>query len=332
VAASLMNVRRLEASRLVGEQVRLLEAIGDPTLTVGLLPMAVLVKHETAEMAEVLRLSQRMIDLADDDFTKGNLVFGSPLTYCLPLRGIARASLGMAGWRQDFERAMVAARHADTMARASAVYYTYLSGLAFGLLLPDDTARAHSAANYEFVKQAGEDFAESLAETVHGVVLACRDGADRATGIELLKHARERAGQQFALTTLPIANSYLARELSRRGDLDGAIELARTTVDGLITSPRCVWLALATTTLVEPLLARGADKDLDEANVAIDRLAAAPTDPGYVVNDIAVLRLRALLAQARGDTGSYRAFRDRYRAMATSLGFEGHIAMAEAMA
>jgi hypothetical protein len=32
-----------------------------------------------------------------------------------------------------------------------------------------------------------------------------------------------------------------------------------------------------------------------------------------------------------GDETSYRDYRDRYRAMATSLGFEGHIAWAEAM-
>jgi hypothetical protein len=41
--------------------------------------------------------------------------------------------------------------------------------------------------------------------------------------------------------------------------------------------------------------------------------------------------LRAQLAHARGNHASYRAFRDRYRAMAMSLGFEGHIAIAEAM-
>jgi len=44
-----------------------------------------------------------------------------------------------------------------------------------------------------------------------------------------------------------------------------------------------------------------------------------------------VLRLRALLAQARRDTDSYRAYRDRYRAMATSLGYQGHMAIAAAM-
>jgi hypothetical protein len=34
---------------------------------------------------------------------------------------------------------------------------------------------------------------------------------------------------------------------------------------------------------------------------------------------------------AQGDDTAYRDYRDRYRAMATSLGFEGHIAWAEAM-
>ena len=36
-------------------------------------------------------------------------------------------------------------------------------------------------------------------------------------------------------------------------------------------------------------------------------------------------------AEYKQVTVLYRAFRDRYRAMATSLGFEGHMAMAEAM-
>jgi adenylate cyclase len=52
-----------------------------------------------------------------------------------------------------------------------------------------------------------------------------------------------------------------------------------------------------------------------------------------VLHEISLLRLRALLARARGDEGTYRDFRDRFRLilMATSLGFEGHIAIAEAM-
>ena len=44
-----------------------------------------------------------------------------------------------------------------------------------------------------------------------------------------------------------------------------------------------------------------------------------------------LLRLRTLLAPARGDESAYRDYRDRYRDMAKTLGFEGHIAWAEAM-
>ena len=68
-----------------------------------------------------------------------------------------------------------------------------------------------------------------------------------------------------------------------------------------------------------------------EAEAAITRLADAPADDGLAIREIWLLRLRALLARARGDKAGYRDYRDRYRAMATSLGFEGHMAWAEAM-
>ena len=87
----------------------------------------------------------------------------------------------------------------------------------------------------------------------------------------------------------------------------------------------------STFALVETLLDRGADGDVGEAEAAIDRLAAAPTDEGLVIRDIWLLRLQALLARAHGDDARYREHRDHYRDMAKSLGFEGHIAWAEAM-
>ncbi len=87
----------------------------------------------------------------------------------------------------------------------------------------------------------------------------------------------------------------------------------------------------ATAALVESLLRRGSDTDKQEAAAAIERLAAVPTDPGFVLNEIPLLRMRALLARAHGGEAAYCDYRDRYRAMATSLGFEGDIAWAEAM-
>jgi hypothetical protein len=82
---------------------------------------------------------------------------------------------------------------------------------------------------------------------------------------------------------------------------------------------------------VETLLDRGADDDVAEAEAAIERLAATPADEGLAVRDIWLLRLRALLARAQRDETGYRDYRDRYRARATSLGFEGHMKWAEAM-
>jgi len=70
-------------------------------------------------------------------------------------------------------------------------------------------------------------------------------------------------------------------------------------VDELFNCGGCIWTALATSVLVEALLQRGGEGDLDEAESAIDQLAAVPTDPGFVVHEISLLRLRALLARAR---------------------------------
>jgi hypothetical protein len=68
-----------------------------------------------------------------------------------------------------------------------------------------------------------------------------------------------------------------------------------------------------------------------EAEAAIERLAVAPADEGLVMRDVWLLRLRALLAQAQGDEAAYANLRDRYRNIAKTLGFEGHIDWAEAM-
>ncbi len=76
----------------------------------------------------------------------------------------------------------------------------------------------------------------------------------------------------------------------------------------------------------------GADGDLAEAEAAIERLAAAPADGSLIAREIWLSRLRALLARAQGDAATHAHFRDRYREMAGTLCFEGHIAWADTMA
>ena len=134
------------------------------------------------------------------------------------------------------------------------------------------------------------------------------------------------------LSELPIVDVYSARERARCGDRDDAVPLIRAAVDHLFRDERLLaWGIPATGVLVEILLDRGAAADAAEAQAAIERLAAARADEGLVIRDIWLLRLRALLARAHGDDTAYRDYRDRYRDMARTLGFEGHMAWAEAM-
>jgi hypothetical protein len=105
----------------------------------------------------------------------------------------------------------------------------------------------------------------------------------------------------------------------------------RAAVDQLFCGGQLLALGIpATGVLVETLLERGADADVAEAEAAIERPAVAPADKGLAIREIWLLRLPALLARAHGDAAAYTDLRDRYRDMATSLGFEGHMKWAEA--
>jgi adenylate cyclase len=332
VVAQYANGHRREASRLATEHTALLESIGDPTLTVACAYAAMAAKHETAEMADVLRLAQRVIDLAGADPTTGNLILGSPLAVAITFRGAARWCLGIPSWKDDFAQAAAMARAVDPVSLAAVVYFTYPLAIPGGALLADATALRETADALAIAERSGDELALHLTRFARGITLAHLDGPEREAGFALLAQAREAAVQgRFTLQVVPVVDIHVAQQKARSGDLDGAIGLARTVLEDLFDSGGAIWSALATTVLVEALLARGADDDLREAQAAIERLAAVPTDPGFVLNEISLLRLRALLARARGEEAGYREFRNRYRAGATQCGFEGHMALAEAM-
>jgi hypothetical protein len=91
-----------------------------------------------------------------------------------------------------------------------------------------------------------------------------------------------------------------------------------------------LYRGVSATVLVELLLRRGTDDDLRQAEAAIERLAAVPTDPGLVLYEIPLLRLRGLVAQARGDDVAYRKFMESYRTNAAVAGFEALITAPDA--
>ena len=334
VAERAFKDRIPEASQLASEAMALIESIGDPTLTVGLSGVPIFAKTESAEYWDVLRWSQRVIDLADGDPSKGNFIVGSPLAVALAQRADARYSLGRPGWRDDVEQALAMARSADPISFTTVVSYVYFGGIPGGVLVADDRSVRESEDALRIAERSGDDFALASARMTLGLALVHRQpAAERDRGQQLLTEVREMYVRwQLHLCDLPTVDVYLARERFRCGDRDEAIRLMRTAADDLFREGRLLgWGMTATGVLVNALLERGADGDVSEAEAAIERLAAAPTDDGVVARDIWLLRLRALLARAQGDAAEYAHLRDRYRAMAKTLEFEGHIAWAEAM-
>jgi class 3 adenylate cyclase len=323
-----------EASQLASEAMALIESVGDATLTVGLSFAPILAKMESAELCDVLRWSQRVIDLADGDPSRGNFIFGSPLALAFATRGLARYCLGRPGWRDDLRHGLAMSHSADPMSRVQVVGFVYGPVIPFGVLRPDEGAMGEIEDALPIAERSGDDLALAIARRTLGVALVhCQSAAERDRGQQLLAEvSKVFLGQGYGLGELPIANVYLARERVRRGDRDDAIPLMRAAVGHLFRDGRLLgWGVPATGVLVETLLDRVADSDLAEADAAIERLAAAPADDGLVIREIWLLRLRAMLARARGDAAAYTDFRDRYRDMARTLDFEGHIAWADAM-
>jgi hypothetical protein len=329
------HARMPEASQLASEAWALTESIGDPTLTVGLSNLLLYAKMESAEWNDMLRWSQTVTALADEDPSKGNFIFGSPLAGALTMRAIARYCLGRPGWHDDTHRALAMARGADPMSYATIFGIVYGVGIAHGVVRPDAYAVREIEDALRIAERSGDDLAVSNARIALGIALVHRQtAAECDRGQKLLTETSEvfqRRGHSLA--ELPIVKVYLARERVRRGDRDDAVSLMRAAVDHLFRGRQLLmWSVPATGVLVETLLDRGADDDVAEAEAAIERLAAAPTHDGFVVRDVLLLRLRALLARARGDASVYADLWDRYRAEAKTLGFEGHIEWAEAMA
>jgi len=329
------QARMREASQLASEAMTLIESMGDENLTVGLSPPVIYAKGERTEWCDGLRWSQRVIDLADGDPSKGNLIIGSPLALALTTRGMARYHLGRPGWHEDLRHSLDMARSVDPMTYARVVSWVYFPGVPLGVLRADDLAVREIEDALKIAERSGDEVASAFSGATLGVALAHRNtAAECERGHKLLAEASEvflRRGHN--LCNLPLVEVYTARGKARREDRDDALALMRATVDQLFHEGwLLMWGIAATGVLAETLLDRGADGDVAEAEAAIERLAAAPADDGLVMRDIWLLRLRALLAKARNDDARYREYRDRYRNMARTLGFEGHIDWAEAMA
>src|ERR1700742_1524841 len=320
-----------KAAQVASEQSELLESIGDPTLTVALLFAAIYAKCEAGEMIESLRLADRLIDLADGDPTKGNLILGSPLSTAIAMRGHVKMCLGIEGWLDDAATSIAMAAPLDSTSYVFALLWKYVASIPLGALPPDETAMRETAEALQIAEQTSDDFILGMGRLSRGLALVSRDGPQREAGLDLLTQTRHAAvAERFSLSALSIADPEFAMEKARVGDLDGAIDMVRAIVDGAYESGDMIWRGRATEVLAQLLLRRGSVGDQQNAQAAIDRLGAVPTDPGFVLHELALLRSRALLALARGDENGYRNFLEQHRAKAAAAGFDALIVNAGA--
>ncbi len=206
-----------EALQLASEAWALIESLGDPALTVGLSFTAIYAKIESAEWREVLRWSQRVIDLADGDPSKGNFLFGSPLALAFTTRAMARYCLGRPGWRDDQQQGLAMARSADPVSYAVVVGgYVYFGAIPLGALRSNDSAVREIEEALRIAERSGDDVALAIARLTLGVALVHRHTApERDRGQKLLAEVSEvflRRG--YLLGDLPMVEVYLAREYS----------------------------------------------------------------------------------------------------------------------
>jgi class 3 adenylate cyclase len=320
-----------EASQLASEHLKLLEAVNDPALTVGLSFIGIIIKALSAEMQAVLQWSQSTIELAEGHPTKGSHVLNSPLALALGTRAVARYSLGIPGWYDDLDRAFSYARTADAMSHATLIVYKYDLAVAGGVLPADDTALREIGLAVQKCERSGDDFALAQARMSMGFALIHHDAADSDCGVALLEQVREHILQGgFSLAELPLIDMYIGRQQARRGDTDGVLTSMREAVEQLFSARHWGYVLPATSFLVETLVESDSSDALSEADTAIDRLATSVAEH-QPIRYIMVLRLRTLVARHRGDEAEYGKLARRYRAMAGSLGYKGHMKWAEAM-
>jgi adenylate cyclase len=331
--ATQLDARFRPAAALATELVELLDSVGDAMLTTALAVSYLNIKLDGGQFEETLQLASQVIDFTDERTDDEPFISVSPLANALGIRGSARWSMGLPGWREDFLAASRAAAGIPPEFRSGSYWVVHVFAIPNGVLLADESARAEISEIATASENFGEQITIDMARTARGITLVHRGEKDRALGVQLLEESHE-AGRRKRYTipgNLPVVDLHLARERTRRGDLDEGINLARSVLDDYLRGGEFMWLAVATAALVESLLQRGTGTDRKEASEAIAKLTAVPTEPGCILNEIWLLRLRALLAQAEGNEAAYRDHRDRYRQMANDLGFEGHMQWAAEM-
>ena len=323
--------RMRDASDLASENMALIEGIDEPNLTVALSFAPCVAKIQVGELDDALRWSEAVLAIADRAEETDDIIIGSPRAMVMAFRGVAKCCIGLPGWRDDMRRAIEMSRDGDAISQVAVVAYCY-NAIAHRALIIDDAVLAEIRSVLRIAEESAEDISVVLLRMTMAIALMESEGPDTDRGYEMAAELCETCiRERFAMNIVAPLQLYAARRLTAQGDYSGAVSLGRQALNEMFGTSNYYNSDSGTNTLVEALIARGSESDLDEAAAAIDRLAAAVPGQLWAVRDAYVLRLRALLCQVRGDDETYRDYRDRYRALAADHGYEGHMAWAAEM-
>ena len=177
-------------------------------------------------MAEALRWSQTVIELADGEPTKGKLRFwvavgvgawprAAPPDGRWAVRAGATTTTGRWPWPAAPTR----------MSHARVITFTYGAAIARGVLLADDAALRDIEEALAISERSSEDIAVGMARCTMGIALVHRDSpAERERGLVVLGQVRDMClNGRFHSIFLPVVDVFTARERARRGDRDAAI-------------------------------------------------------------------------------------------------------------
>ena len=107
-------------------------------------------------------------------------------------------------------------------------------GILTGALLADDDAVRETAEAVRIAEERGDDVALELAHIAQGLVLSRRaTAAERDVALELLRRARDAQVRQRNLASATMADIRIAELTAEAGEVQGAIESARSIVDQL---------------------------------------------------------------------------------------------------
>ena len=143
-------------------------------------------------------------------------------------------------------------------------------------VVPPTAAVLHEAEEaLAAAEQSGENVALAQGRQYVGLMLVRLGGSSRARGFQLLEQVRAMTlEQRYNLSVVPLIDVHVAQEKTRVGDFAGAISQSRAAVNEFFGLGSKVWSGYATNVLVDALMQSGNDADLEEAKVAVDRLAA----------------------------------------------------------